>query len=409
MLDIHTQGRDSYESLIHSQEAINATRLIFLIAGFSMACWAPLVPIVQEQLRIDKDALGLLLIALATGSLSMMPISAILIEKIGARKTIALGIFFVVLSLPLLVFFNIYWFVFAFLFLFGAGLALIDISMNTQAILLEKMASKPIMSSMHAFWSIGGIFGPFVIAAALYVLNFFDWQVNLFYIVTFIAFCIATSFFLIRKKLLPKPKQAENNSLKDPLLVMPKGIVLLIGLLCFILFLMEGSLLDWGAIFMTEYTEITEGYAGLGFAFFSIGMTIGRLFGDKVIFKFGAFRILFFGIMLCTLGFLLLVVSSITVFSLFSFFLIGIGAANSVPILFSAAGNQRTMPPRLAVAAVAMIGYGGMLIGPAAVGFVAQRMGLNMVFLFIAALLLLVMVCSRFITMNTPCNEESVM
>lgn len=183
-----------------------------------------------------------------------------------------------------------------------------------------------------------------------------------------------------------------------PLFVMPRGWVLFLGVMCFILFLTEGAILDWGALFLNQARDLPAAQAGLGYAVFSVAMTIGRLTGDRIVNYFGRTATLFCGTLCAAAGMLLAVLVPSTLVTLLGFMLIGFGGANAVPIMFTAAGKQQVMPVNLAISAMTTIGYAGILAGPALVGFISQLSSLSVAFSAIAALLLVVAASARLIT-----------
>jgi MFS family permease len=191
------------------------------------------------------------------------------------------------------------------------------------------------------------------------------------------------------------------------LFVWPRGKVLLIGVLCFILFLMEGAILDWSALVLTTRQGLDPSRAGLGYAVFAITMTIGRLTGDRAVSLLGSRTIMLAGGSIAMIGILVAVWSPDWPLSLFGFALVGIGAANIVPVLFSAIGHQTVMPSSLAVSAVTTLGYLGILIGPALIGPIAQISNLAIAFSGIAALLILVLLNSRIHEFCASCIETS--
>ena len=163
------------------------------------------------------------------------------------------------------------------------------------------------------------------------------------------------------------------------MLVIPRGIVILVGALAFIAFLTEGALLDWSALFLTGSFAVPAAQAGIGYALFSVAMTVGRLTGDWVVTPMGQQRTLLCGGLMVTAGFALLLLPLAWLASS-GFLLIGLGAANLVPILFSAAGRQTAMPPALAVASITTVGYAGILAGPAVIGYIASLTSLRAAF-----------------------------
>jgi predicted MFS family arabinose efflux permease len=181
----------------------------------------------------------------------------------------------------------------------------------------------------------------------------------------------------------------------DPLFVWPRGKVLFIGILCFIVFLSEGSMLDWSAVFLTSRRGMDPAQAGIGYAAFAVAMTAGRLSGDRVVQALGGGKIILWGGLCAAAGFLLAVLTPGVPGTLAGFTLVGLGASNIVPVLFTAAGAQKAMPVGLAVSAITTIGYAGILAGPAFIGFIARMSSLELSFALIAALLLAVSASAR--------------
>ena len=183
-----------------------------------------------------------------------------------------------------------------------------------------------------------------------------------------------------------------------PLIGLPHGFVVLLATLACIMFLVEGAMLDWSALLLTSTKHMSEAQAGIGYMLFSIAMTIGRLGGDAVVSRAGDRATLIWGSGLAIAGFIILLIVPFALLSLAGFLLIGLGASNLVPILFRKAGAQSRMPVELAVAAVTMTGYAGVLLGPAAIGFVAEFTGLQTAFLMLAALLGVVTLSARAVS-----------
>jgi len=166
--------------------------------------------------------------------------------------------------------------------------------------------------------------------------------------------------------------------------------VLLISVLAAIAFLLEGAVLDWGALLIIDRNLVAAENAGIGFILFSVAMVLARLSGDRIVACMGELRVLSVGSLAIIIGIATLLLSSLPVVAIAGFFLIGLGAANIVPVLFSAAGRQKIMPAGLAIASVTTVGYAGILLGPAAIGFVANRTSLPTAFWLLAALIVIV-------------------
>jgi sugar phosphate permease len=176
------------------------------------------------------------------------------------------------------------------------------------------------------------------------------------------------------------------------------GIVLFLGALCFVVFLVEGAMLGWSAVFLSEIRGAPSAEAGFAYACFSVAMTLGRLTGDAIVKKLGPRVILAGGGSLAVLGIIPSTVVPSWQISLVGYALIGLGCSNIVPVLFSAAGRQKTMPQALAVPALTTLGYAGILAGPAGIGFIARQSSLAAAFLWLAALMVGVAISSLVLT-----------
>ena len=361
-----------------------ATRLSFLASGFGMACWAPLVPYAKARLGADDASLGLLLLCLGIGSVLAMPLSGAAIGRVGSRPVILLGGLGLCLTLPVLAAGTGFPVVAAALLLFGSSLGAIDVAMNVHAVEVERDAGVPLMSGFHGLFSVGGFAGAGGMAALLGY-GFAPLTAALAGVAAVLAALAFAAPRLLRT----------TSSGGGAFLVVPRGIVLLLGALAFATFLTEGAVLDWSAVLLTERRGFSAAEAGLGYAVFALAMTAGRLTGDAVVARLGGRRVLLWGGLLAVAGFAVLLLAPAPPLMLSGLFLVGLGASNLVPVLFSAAGRQDAMPRELAVASITTLGYAGILVGPALVGFAAQAASLDWAFALVAALMLCVPLASR--------------
>lgn len=366
----------------------NATRLAFFIAGLAMATWAPLVPFAKTRINIDDGSLGLLLLCIGVGSIMAMPLTGLLTGKFGCRRVILLAGIALCIDLPLLVLMDSTLGMALALLLFGAAIGMIDVAMNIQAVVVERASNRAMMSGFHGFFSIGGIAGAGGVSALLW-LRLGPLQATLIAVVAILALLLIASKNLLRES---------GGDKEGPMFVLPRGWVMFIGLLCFIMFLAEGSMLDWSALYLTTMRGMDHNQAGLGYALFSIAMTIGRLNGDRVVNAMGRYQVLLLGSLCAAIGLALAITIDSAIASLIGFMLVGVGASNVVPILFSAAGNQRVMPANLAIASVTTVGYAGILAGPAVIGLIAQVSSLTFALACVAALLLIVTASAKAVT-----------
>lgn len=370
-----------------------ATRLSFLVAGFGLACWAPLVPFAKERLGVDDAMLGVLLLCLGIGSVAAMVATGLIGTRYGSRPVIVAGGFGLVATLPLLSLAATPISMGVALFAFGAALGSLDVAMNIHAVEVERAARRPLMSGFHALFSVGGFAG----AGAMTL--FLSAGLGPLAGSLIAAATMAAAMALAWPRLLRRAGAQEG-----PLFVMPHGIVLLLAMLTAVTFLVEGAILDWSALLITGKGLVAAAQGGMGYMLFAIAMTAGRLAGDGLAARFGSRTLLVWGGIVALAGFAALLAAPVEAVAMAGFVLIGLGASNIVPVLFRQAGAQTVMPPGLAIAAVTTTGYAGVLAGPAGIGFVAQAIGLEAAFWLLAALLCLVPLCAALVAPPTRRN-----
>ena len=361
-----------------------STRIAFFIAGFGLAAWAPLVPYAKARAGLDEATLGLLLLCLGAGSILAMPISGLLATRFGCRRVLVVGTILICLSLPLLATASTLPLLIATLFMFGAGLGAVDSTVNLQAVIVERASGRHMMSGFHGLFSVGGIAGAAGVSALLALGLSPLWAIAAVIVLILAALAKAAPHLL--------PYGSESSG---PAFAVPHGVVLFIGVLCFIVFLAEGAMLDWSAVFLTTEKNLGEAYAGLGYAAFALTMTVGRLLGDTIVRRLGARRVIILGGLFAALGMALATLAPNWELSLLGYALVGVGCSNIVPVLYTAVGKQTVMPESIAVPAITTLGYAGILAGPAAIGFIAHASSLSLAFLLITALLLGVAISGR--------------
>lgn len=370
-----------------SAAARASTRAAFFLAGFGLAAWAPLVPFAKARAGLDDGALGLLLLCLGAGSIAAMPLAGALAARFGCRAVIWAAGLMIAAALPCLATGASLPPLAAALVLFGAGVGTVDVATNIQAVIVEKAAGRTLMSGFHGLFSAGGIAGAAGVSLLLWL--------GASPLVAMLAAAAVVAGLLAG---FGRDLLSQGGDDGAPLFVLPHGRVVLIGLLCFIVFLAEGAMLDWSAVFLTSVRDVEPARAGLGYAAFAVAMTLGRLNGDRIVRAFGGPTVMVLGGIGAALGLGLAITVPSWPAALGGFTLVGLGAANIVPVLYSALGRQTAMPPSLAVAAVTTVGYAGILAGPALIGFVARATSLPLAFAGVAALLVAVAASARAAT-----------
>lgn len=361
--------------------ARSSSLLIFLVCGIALSCWAPMVPFAKTKLQLDESTLGLVLLSLGAGAILTMPFTGILIKKFGPRKVIVTASTIVSIMLPLLLLSNSAIQLAIALFIFGSAIGSVDVSMNAHAVLVQNLYGKHIMSSFHGMFSLGGLLGSIGLGFLIkFGLSPFTAAVSigLMLLLIVISQC---------RNLLPDTEEDTEDSFSFTL---PRGRVLVLGFMCFAFFLAEGALLDWSAVFLQFNREFDPSFSGVGYAAFSLAMAIMRLTGDGIVHKLGSQKVVQYGALIAAAGYFIATAIPSPVAAIVGFVMVGLGAANVVPVFFTAAGNVPNVPASVSLPAVTTLGYTGQLAGPAAIGVIAEASSLPIALGLVGILLLIV-------------------
>jgi len=256
---------------------------------------------------------------------------------------------------------------------FGVAMGTNSVAMNLQAVLVERQSGLSLMSGFHALFSLGGIAGSGAVSVML--------ALGISPTIASVAISTAIVILMIAARPGMLPIQADTDRAeKAPAFVIPKGIVVVIGVLALLAMLAEGAVLDWGALFLIAAHGAEVNFTGFGYTAFATMMTVGRQLGDGIRTRFGDDRVLFWSAVLATLGFVVALTVPSAATAMVGFMLIGAGISNLIPILFTLTGKTRSMPANLALSSVFTVGYVGIIAGPAAIGFVAHATSLQTAF-----------------------------
>jgi predicted MFS family arabinose efflux permease len=363
------------------KQAIRATKLIFLAFGMSVASWAPIAPVAKSRLSLDDAQFGMILLISGIGAILVLPLSSWLVKRFGSSlMTFISGILMFTL-LPMLTIVSTVTTLVITLSLLGAVHSVMNIAINAQATTIEFQSKQSLMSGCHCLFSMGNLLGVLLIGSLLQ----FKW--NLLYCVILISTLIAIILFFEWKRLLPNSAPI-SPSQKPKGGVEPKLFIL--GFFCFVAFMSEGSMLNWSAEFLHSSLHYSNSHAVIGYALFSIAMIGGRLLGDRIISRFGQFITFQMSCLIEVSGFIILSMRLWPYAELIGFLLIGLGAANLVPILLSSSGKFPKTAPHYALAIVTSFGHASNLISPALVGFLANTFSLAIAFGCIAVVLFVV-------------------
>ncbi len=336
---------------------------VFLLNGAGIGLWAAHVPVVQARLGIDLATLSMVLLTIAAGALLAMPLMGGFTARWGTRRMTLLSGFAFAALLAVLMGVSDLRLLFVAAFAFGVSNGALDVAMNANASEVEAARGIPTLSSIHGFYSLGGLIG----AALGGLVIGQGWGDGKGAMAMGIATAIALALVAPRVMAFAPTYEAGSH------FQLPRGAALSLGLLALLCFAVEGALVDWSALLMQERTKAVPAQAALGFSAFSIAMAACRFAGDRMILRFGAMRVMVLGGLAMFAGLATAVLSTHFLLSAAGFALIGIGAANVVPLLFGAASRIPGMSAGAGVAAVATLGYGGLLLAPPVLGYIASH------------------------------------
>ena len=383
----------SSSSLARPEPSARAARIavsvIFFINGFGFASWVPHIPTVQARLGLGPSRLGLALLGVAVGALASMPLSGAMVARWSSRAvTLGASLLFCALvalpvrapDFPLLV---------AALVGLGAASGTMDVAMNAHAVAVEKRMGRPVMSSFHALYSLGGLAGSG--GSILWLSQGLTPPVHM---VGVAVLCLVSVLGAARFLLPSVPEEAAGGAGHS--FALPRGALLTLGLLTFMVLMVEGAMADWSAVYLRQSLGAEAGVAGAGYAVFSLAMATGRLTGDRLTQGLGPTTLLRVGASLAAGGLGGALLLHHPVAALVGFGCVGLGLSNLIPVLFSAAGRMPGLSPGVGIAAVSTTGYGGFLVGPPLVGFLAEQTGLPLALgMFVLFLALVAMNGSR--------------
>jgi MFS family permease len=340
-----------------------AISTVFLLNGAGIGLWAAHVPTVQARMSIDTGMLSMVLLTIAAGALLAMPLMGGLTGRWGTRRMVLLSGFAFAAMTPLIMGAPSLPLLFIAAFLFGVSNGALDVAMNANASEVETARGLPTMSSFHGFFSLGGLFGA-GLGGLLVGQGLGHGEGALMVgVVTAVALALAA----------PRVMGFAATHGAGSHFALPREAALGLGMLALLCFAVEGALVDWSALLLEERTGATAASAALGYSAFSIAMAACRFAGDRMIVRFGAVRVMVIGGLAMFAGLALAVWSTHFLLSAFGFALVGLGAANVVPLLLGAASRIPGMSAGSGVAAVATLGYGGLLLAPPILGWVAMH------------------------------------
>lgn len=363
-----------------------AISVYFFFSGLVFSSWVSRIPHIKDEFGFNEAELGGILFMLPLGSLAALPISGWLVQKFSSR---VIGLLSILLYTVLLYGIAAAEQVFQLsvtLFLFGVVGNFCNIALNAQGLSIQDRIKKPILSSLHAMWSLGAF-----VAAAIS-----GWSMKMGYSTDlhFLLVAVLASFVALVLVYLFVDDVVGNDGREQKIFVLPNRSLLLLGVICFCVAMTEGAMADWSSLYFRQVANEMHNVSTAGYTAFAFCMATGRFVGDFFIHRFGHSRVLKFNGGLIFTGIVLALTVSVPTVVILGFALVGFGVSSGIPIVYMLSAKNKTMAPAAALAAVSSLGFTGFLIGPPIIGFIAQLTGLRYALTIVALMGLIVWVLS---------------
>jgi hypothetical protein len=347
---------------------VAATAAVFFANGLLFASWTAHVPQVKARLGLSDAVLGLALLGAPAGSVAAMMASARLLPRLGSKRMVQATLIGYCAAGPLVGLAGSVVLLFAALFGWGAFQGALDVSMNTQAVAVERAGERPLMSGLHAWWSIGALAGAGAgvagVAAGLSLTAQLLW----------LGLIALAAVGWITLRMIPDPGpvtgagQVRRRTWSGPVLIL--GAIAAASMLC------EGATADWAAVYLHGSLHVAAAIAGLGYAAFALAMVATRLAGNRLLTVVRAGRLLPLLAAIATAGLAAGLLGGRGWSAIAGFGCLGAGLALVVPTAFSAAGRLPGLDPGAAIATVSAFGWAGFVCGPPLIGALASAASL---------------------------------
>lgn len=381
------QGKTGQDSAARNWRWATAT--MFLVNGFIVGSWASQIPLLLPRHHITESTLGLLIFGLGVGAVGAMVLVGGLIGRFGSRtvlRSFALATSLALAAVSLAA--NI-WVLALTMVVMGALIGCMDVSMNVNAVELERRLGRAIMSSCHGFWSFGGFIGAII---GGWIISWLGAEGH----AIVVAGLALGSVLLALPYLLGEPASTERHMEDRAAKGWPRNwAIYVLGLMAFCSMIPEGAVLDWAAIYLQKEHAADASTSTLAFALFSATMATVRFAGDGIRNKFGAVQTLRASALVAASGLMGAALAPDAILAIACFTFAGLGVANMVPVMFSAAGNHPGLRPGLGISIVTMLGYSGILFAPSSIGYAAENIGFRTTFAALGLMLIVVALMAR--------------
>jgi MFS family permease len=360
--------------------------VFFFLSGLITATWASRIPGMQQKLGLNNRELGHVLFAIPVGLVTGLILAGRLVSRYGTARVMLVGCLLLASVLASTAFSANSGQLMLALFAFGFFRTVFNLSINTGAVDLQKQYQRPIVSGFHGIWSVACL-----VAAGLGTLMIVNSVDPLWHFAGVAILAASCTLLLANDNRTAAPANE-----RRPFFVKPDGFLFHLGLLALCAMLCESAVFDWSVNYFEKVVKAEKGFITAGYTCFIAAISLGRLFGDRLIARFGIYRMLSASGALLIIGFLLVSLFPLAVVASFGFLLVGLGDAMLVPMIYMLAAQSQKMSSHYALQAVTLIGYTGFLVGPLFVGNVSQFWGMPAAFFCLSGTSLLIV----FLTMR---------
>jgi MFS family permease len=366
--------------------------VFFFLSGFCFSSWASRIPTIKTKFDFNEAELGSILLSMPISSLVGLPISGWLVANYDSRVPLTVAFIIHAICISLISFADSTVTLVAAICLFAFSMRILNISMNTQAITLQKQYDRKINGSFHGLWSTGGIVG--VGFSTMFVALKVSMNIHL---LTVSVITLLTTLICFRF-LLQHDRSPSGNKL---VLGKPDPYILYLGMLVFFAAVCEGGMFDWSGIYFQEVVNVE--IFTFGYLIFMVFMALSRFLSDRIIEKIGMANTYIFSSSFIVSGICLAIIFPGFWSAMLGFSLVGFGTAAVVPMTFSLAGVSKKYSPGMAISIIATYSIVGMLIGPPLIGYLAHAFNLRAAFIaFAFAGLMLIPISQLFFKHQKP-------
>jgi MFS family permease len=338
-----------------------ATTAVFFLTGATMAAWATRIPAIQERLDLSPGALAVAILGLEAGAVVGLPAGGALVTRVGSRTGLALGFALFPSALVAVALAPGLAWLAAALAVMAAANSLVDVAMNAQGVEVERRYGRPVLSSLHAGHSFGMVAGGLVgIAAAAAAVP------------VAVHLGAAAAIGVVAGLAATRPLVRERTDDGAPAFVVPPRPLVLLGLIAFCAFLLDGAAYNWSAVHLRTERDAAPALAAAAFTVFTLSLAVGRLFGDRLVARFGRARVVQGSALVTGAGVAVAIAAPSAEGSLVGWAVFGLGTAAIVPTVLGAAAGVRDVPTPVAIAGVTTVGYLGSFTGPPMIGALAE-------------------------------------